>query len=134
MPPSRVCAGWFLQHADPLLKVTIVPRGNGALGFAQYLPKEVALHSEKQLMDTICMALGGRVAEEISFGRVTTGASDDLNRVTQMAYRMVQEFGMSEHIGQMSFPKSEQGGGGRLYGENTAQVMDAEAKKLVDEL
>ena len=111
-----------------------MPRGNGALGFAQYLPKEVALHSEKQLMDTICMALGGRVAEEISFGRVTTGASDDLNRVTQMAYRMVQEFGMSEHIGQMSFPKSEQGGGGRLYGENTAQVMDAEAKKLVDEL
>ena len=80
MPPSRVCAGWFLQHADPLLKVTIVPRGNGALGFAQYLPKEVALHTKDALLDQMCMALGGRVAEEITFDSVTTGASDDLRR------------------------------------------------------
>jgi AFG3 family protein len=87
---GHAIAGWFLQNADPLLKVTIVPRANGALGFAQYLPRDISLHSKEQLMDTICMALGGRVAEEISFGTVTTGASDDLNRVTQMAYRMVQ--------------------------------------------
>jgi hypothetical protein len=85
---GHALAGWFLEHADPLLKVTIIPRGKGALGFAQYLPKEVALYSREALLDRICMALGGRAAEELSFGRVTTGASDDLDRVTQMAYAM----------------------------------------------
>jgi AFG3 family protein len=131
---GHAIAGWFLEHSDPLLKVTIVPRASGALGFAQYLPKDVSLHSKEQLKDTICMALGGRVAEEICFGKVTTGASDDLNRVTKMAYQMVQVLGMNERIGNLSFPKTEQGKAGRLYGEDTAEAMDLEARKLVDEM
>lgn len=131
---GHAVAGWFLQHADPILKVTIVPRGNGALGFAQYLPKEVALHTKEQLMDTICMALGGRAAEELTFGRVTTGASDDLNRVTKMAYQMTSVLGMNERIGQLSFPKEEGGFPDKMYSETTAQVIDEEAKGLVDEM
>ena len=87
---GHAVAGWFLEHADPILKVTIVPRGSGALGFAQYLPKEVALRTESQINDMICMALAGRAAEEIIFGKVTTGASDDLRRVTQIIYQMIQ--------------------------------------------
>merc|ERR1712054_561761 len=83
---GHAVAGWNLEHADPLLKVTIVPRGKGALGFAQYLPKEIALHTKEQLIDTVCMALGGRASEEVNFGRVTTGAGDDLRRVTNMVY------------------------------------------------
>ena len=87
---GHAVAGWFLEHADPILKVTIVPRGSGALGFAQYLPKEVALRTESQINDMICMALAGRAAEEVIFGKVTTGASDDLRRVTQIIYQMIQ--------------------------------------------
>ena len=75
---GHAIVGWLLEHADPLLKVTIIPRGNGALGFAQYLPKEVALHTKEQLCDRICMALGGRASEDLHFGSVTTGASDTL--------------------------------------------------------
>ena len=131
---GHAVAGWFLKNADPILKVTIVPRGNGALGFAQYLPKEVALHTKEQLMDTICMALGGRAAEELTFGEVTTGASDDLNRVTKMAYQMTQVFGMNERIGTLSFPKEEGGFPDRMYSESTAEAIDQEAKKLVDEM
>ncbi|CAI5439589.1 unnamed protein product [Caenorhabditis angaria] len=82
---GHAIAGWFLQHADPLLKVSIIPRGKG-LGYAQYLPKEQYLYSKEQLLDRMCMTLGGRVAEEIFFGRITTGAQDDLQKVTQMAY------------------------------------------------
>lgn len=81
---GHAVAGWFLEHADPLLKVTIVPRGKGALGFAQYLPKELSLYQTEQLMDMICMALGGRVAEELFFGKISTGASDDLKKVTNI--------------------------------------------------
>ena len=134
MCAGHAIAGWYCEHALPLLKVSIVPRGSGALGYAQYVPKEQFLKAQEELEDTLCLALGGRIAEQLFGFGFSSGAQNDLERVTQMAYRMVQEFGMSEHIGQMSFPKSEQGGGGRLYGENTAQVMDAEAKKLVDEL
>jgi len=126
-------AGWFLENADPILKVTIVPRGNGALGFAQYLPKEVSLHTTEELRDTICMALGGRAAESLHFGKVTTGASDDLKRVTQMAYQMTSVFGMNDRIGTLSFPKDQQGGfPDRMYSESTAEAIDEEAKKLVD--
>ncbi|ULU10092.1 hypothetical protein L3Y34_014431 [Caenorhabditis briggsae] len=82
---GHAIAGWFLEYADPLLKVSIIPRGKG-LGYAQYLPKEQYLYSKEQLLDRMCMTLGGRVAEEIFFGRITTGAQDDLQKVTQMAY------------------------------------------------
>jgi len=131
---GHAVAGWFLENADPILKVTIVPRGNGALGFAQFLPKEVALHTTDQLQDKICMALGGRVAEELTFGEVTTGASDDLKRVTQMAYQMTQVWGMNPRIGQLSFPKEEGGFPDRMYSESTAEAIDEEAKKLVDDM
>jgi AFG3 family protein len=129
-----VC-GWNLENADPLLKVTIVPRGNGALGFAQYLPKDIALHSKPQLQDMICMALGGRAAEQINFGVVTTGASDDLRRVTGIIYGMIQEYGMNEKVGQLAFPKDEnQFDSGRGYSDATAQLIDQEAKIMVDGL
>ncbi|WKX90183.1 hypothetical protein Q1695_009209 [Nippostrongylus brasiliensis] len=82
---GHAIAGWFLEYADPLLKVSIIPRGKG-LGYAQYLPKEQYLYSKEQLLDRMCMTLGGRVSEEIFFGRITTGAQDDLQKVTQMAY------------------------------------------------
>merc|ERR1719174_117839 len=93
---GHAVAGWFLEHADPLMKVTIIPRSNGALGFAQYLPKEVFLRTRAQIEDIICMALAGRAAEQVVFGSVTTGASDDLRRVTGMIYQMIQVYGMNE--------------------------------------
>jgi AFG3 family protein len=127
--------GWFLEHADPLLKVTIIPRTSGALGFAQYLPKEVSLHTQEQLEDRMCMALGGRAAEEIIFGKVTTGARDDLDKVTRMAYAMVTSFGMSDKIGQLSFPSSGDRGDERFtkpYSEGTAQTIDEEVRRIVD--
>ncbi|EWM24473.1 Peptidase, FtsH [Nannochloropsis gaditana] len=132
---GHAVAGWNLQHADPLLKVTIVPRGSGALGFAQYLPKEVFLRTREQIMDMVCMTLAGRASEEIFFEKVTTGASDDLRKVTQIVYQMIQVYGMNDRIGNLAFPKQEGGFGmeQRAYSETTAQAMDEEAKKLVDE-
>jgi AFG3 family protein len=100
---GHAVAGWNLKHADPLLKVTIVPRSSGALGFAQYLPKEVALRTKEELEDIVCMALGGRAAEELTFGKVTTGASDDLKKVTNIIYSMIKIYGMNEKVGQVSF-------------------------------
>jgi AFG3 family protein len=132
---GHAVAGWFLEHADPLLKVTIVPRGKGSLGYAQYLPKEVSLHSKEAMVDIMCMALGGRASEYINFnGRITTGASDDLRRVTQIAYSMVQLYGMNDRIGQLSFPKDETSMvPEKPYSEKTAQVMDEEVAKIVSE-
>ncbi|KAJ0406806.1 hypothetical protein ATCC90586_000859 [Pythium insidiosum] len=132
---GHAVAGWFLEHADPLLKVTIVPRGKGSLGYAQYLPKEVALHSREALVDMMCMALGGRASEFINFdGRVTTGASDDLRRVTQIAYAMVQLYGMNDRVGQLAFPKDESNPyQEKMYSEKTAQMMDEEVQKIVNE-
>ncbi|KAL1518320.1 hypothetical protein ABEB36_001960 [Hypothenemus hampei] len=88
---GHAVAGWFLEHADPLLKVSIIPRGKG-LGYAQYLPKDQYLYSKEQLFDRMCMTLGGRVAEELFFGRITTGAQDDLKKVTQSAYAQVSHY------------------------------------------
>jgi AFG3 family protein len=132
---GHAVAGWFLEHADPLLKVTIVPRGNGALGFAQYLPKEIALRTKEQIMDIVCMALAGRASEELHFGNVTTGASDDLRRVTAMVYQMIQVYGMNDRIGQLAFPPPQEGGfpEQKPYSDATAQMMDEEAKKIVDD-
>lgn len=120
---GHAIAGWYLQHADPLLKVTIIPRSSGALGFAQYLPKELFLRTREQLNDMVCMALAGRASEQMTFGRVTTGAADDLRRVTQILYQMVQVYGMNERVGQVGFPKDE---GSmfpeRPYSNETAEV------------
>jgi len=131
---GHAVAGWFLEHADPLMKVTIIPRSSGALGFAQYLPKEVFLRTSDQIMDTVCMALAGRAAEEIFFGRVTTGASDDLRRVTDMVYSTIQIYGMNPRLGQLAFPKDPNAMfDERPYSDATARAMDEEAKRIIDE-
>jgi AFG3 family protein len=95
---GHAIAGWFMEHTDPLVKVSIVPRGIAALGYAQYLPKEQFLYTTEQLSDSMCMALGGRVAEEIIFGRISTGALSDLERITKMAYSMVTIYGMNKFV------------------------------------
>lgn len=79
---GHAVAGWFLEHSNPLLKITIIPRAKGSLGFAQYLPEEINLYAREQLIDMICVALGGRISEEITFGKITTGAGDDIKKVT----------------------------------------------------
>ena len=111
--------------------MTIIPRSGGALGFAQYLPKEVSLYSEQALVDRMCMALGGRVAEELTFGAITTGASDDLQKVTQMAYAMTSLYGMNARVGRVSFPRKDSEFE-KPYSEATAQVIDEEVRALVD--
>jgi len=130
---GHAVAGWFLEFADPLLKVSIIPRGKG-LGYAQYLPREQYLYSTEQLGDRMCMTLGGRVAEEIFFGRITTGAQDDLQKVTQSAYAQVVHFGMSEKVGQLSFEMPQQGDMqfDKPYSEATAQTIDEEVRVIVD--
>jgi AFG3 family protein len=131
---GHAVAGWFLEHADPLMKVTIIPRSSGALGFAQYLPREVYLRTQEQIMDIVCMALAGRAAEEVFFGRVTTGASDDLRRVTQLVYMTIQDYGMNSKIGQLSFPRKDGNSpGDKPYSDATAEFMDEEARRIVDE-
>merc|ERR1719287_400120 len=130
---GHAVAGWFLEHADPLLKVTIIPRTSGALGFAQYLPKEVFLRTQDEIMDIVKMALAGRAAEEIFFGRVTTGASSDLRRVTDLVYSTIQLYGMNPRLGQLAFPKDPNAMfDERPYSEKTARIMDEEAKIIVD--
>merc|ERR1712070_473949 len=126
---GHAIAGWFLEHTDPLLKVTIIPRASGALGFAQYLPKEVYLRTQEQIMDIVCKTLAGRAAEEVFFGRVTTGASDDLRRVTQLVYSTIQTYGMNSRVGQLAYPQDNNDGmpGDRPYSDATAEAMDEEA-------
>lgn len=129
---GHAIAGWFLEHADPLVKVSIVPRGIAALGYAQYLPKEQYLYTVEQLMDGICMTLGGRVAEDIIFGRISTGAQNDLERITKMAYAMVSIYGMNAKVGNVSFndPQGEYGLT-KPYSDNTAQMIDQEVRNLI---
>merc|ERR1719367_2044219 len=96
---GHALVGWMLQHTDALLKVTIIPRTSAALGFAQYTPLDKKLFSPEELMDRMCMALGGRVAESLTFNKITTGAQNDLDKVTKMAYSQVREFGFNEQVG-----------------------------------
>jgi len=126
-----VC-GWFLEYADPLLKVSIIPRGKG-LGYAMYLPKEQYLYTTEQLNDRMCMTLGGRAAERIFFNRITTGAQDDLQKVTKSAYSQITQFGMNEAVGNVSFEQPQQGEMvfDKPFSEHTAQLVDEEAKKLI---
>ncbi len=123
--------GWFLEHAEPLLKVSIVPRGTAALGFAQYLPNENLLMTTEQMNDMMAMALGGRVAEEVMLGRISTGAQNDLERVTKMAYSQIALYGMNDKIGLLSYPP-EDGRIDKPYSDDTARVIDTEVRALVD--
>ncbi|XP_068966257.1 mitochondrial inner membrane m-AAA protease component AFG3L2 [Bombus flavifrons] len=130
---GHAVAGWFLRYADPLLKVSIIPRGKG-LGYAQYLPHEQYLYTKEQLFDRMCMALGGRVSEEIFFGRITTGAQDDLQKVTANAYAQVIQYGMNEKVGNVSFQMPQQGEMtfDKPYSEHTAQLIDTEVRELIE--
>jgi len=127
-----VC-GWYLEHAYPLLKVTIVPRGTAALGYAQYTPKEQYLYTTEQLMDQICMTLGGRAAEEIIFGKISTGASNDLQQITKIAYSMVTVYGMNDRIGNISYyDPTQENQFTKPYSEETAKIIDETEKKEND--
>jgi AFG3 family protein len=129
---GHAVASWFLEHASPLLKVSIVPRGMAALGYAQYIPKDQYLHTMEQIMDSMSMALGGRVAEALLCGTISTGAQDDLEKVTRMAYSQVGIYGMNQRIGPLSFPRREgESHLTRPYSEETAQAMDEEVRTLV---
>lgn len=129
---GHAIAGWFLENADPLLKVSIVPRGVAALGYAQYLPKEQYLYRTEQLLDSMCMTLGGRAAEDIFFGKISTGAQNDLERITKMAYSMVTIYGMSEKVGNLSFydPQGEYGYQ-KPYSEKTSELIDEEVRNII---
>jgi AFG3 family protein len=131
---GHAVAGWFLEHADPLVKVSIVPRGVAALGYAQYLPKEQFLYQTEQLTDEMCMTFGGRAAEEIIFEKISTGALSDLERITKMAYSMVTVYGMNKEIGNMSFYDSKQADYtfNKPYSDATAERIDKEVKKIID--
>lgn len=132
---GHAVAGWFLEHADPLVKVSIVPRGVAALGYAQYLPREQFLYQTEQMLDEMCMAFGGRAAEEIVFGKISTGALSDLERITKMAYSIVSIYGMNPVIGNISFYDSKQSEYSfqKPYSEATAEKIDNEVKRLIDD-
>lgn len=128
-----VC-GWYLEHAYPLLKVTIVPRGSAALGYAQYTPKEQYLYNTDQLTDQICMTLGGRASEDIFFHKISTGAQNDLQQITRIAYAMVTVYGMNDKIGNISFYDPQQETTfTKPYSDETAKMIDHEVRKLIDD-
>ena len=129
---GHAICGWYLKHAHPLVKVSIVPRGLAALGYAQYLPKEQYLYTFDQLIDSVCMTLGGRAAEEIIFGQISTGAQNDLERVTKLVYSMITQYGMNKSIGHFSFvDNTGEYVYKHLYSDETARMIDHEARKLV---
>ncbi|KAH7920093.1 ATP-dependent metallopeptidase Hfl [Leucogyrophana mollusca] len=129
-----VC-GWYLEHADPLLKVSIIPRGVGALGYAQYLPPDRYLLSTPQMMDRICMTLGGRVSEEIFFGaeNITTGAQDDLQKITRMAFEACANYGMNTIIGPVSYGgrEGQKESWTKPFSEKTGEMLDGEVRKMI---
>ena len=125
---------WLLEYANPLVKVTIVPRGK-ALGAAWYLPEERQITTREQLLDEMCATLGGRAAEEIFLGAISTGASNDLERVTKQAYAMVTYFGMSDQLPNLNYYDStgQEWGFTKPYSEETARLIDKEVQKIINE-
>jgi cell division protease FtsH len=133
---GHALVGWLLPYADPVFKVSIIPRGK-ALGITWYLPEERKCVSKSVMIDRMCALIGGRVAEEILNGEPSSGALSDLERITSIAYGMVQYFGMSDAVGNLSFYDSSGAKGYNItkpYSEKTAELMDKEAKKIVDDV
>ncbi|MEO6328432.1 MAG: ATP-dependent zinc metalloprotease FtsH [Ginsengibacter sp.] len=131
---GHAICGWYLEHAYPLLKVTIVPRGTAALGYAQYTPKEQYLYNTDQLLDQICMTLGGRASEALFFGKISTGASNDLQQITKIAYSMVTVYGMNDKVGNISFHDPQQDNAFmKPYSEETGKMIDEEVRKIIDQ-
>jgi cell division protease FtsH len=124
---------WLLEHANPLVKVTIVPRGK-ALGAAWYLPEERQITNKEQLLDEMCATLGGRAAEELFMGKISTGASNDLERVTKQAYAMVVYFGMSDKLPNLNYYDStgQEWGFTKPYSEDTAKLIDSEVQNIIN--
>ena len=128
---GHAVAAWYLEHASPLVKVSIIPRGPSALGYAQYLPKEQSLYQEAQLYDRICVLLAARAAEELTFGEVSTGAADDLKRSTSIAYNMIKKFGMDKSIGHLAFDETQEYYLTPPYSNATSEKMDEAAQKII---
>ena len=130
---GHAICGWFLEHASPLVKVTIVPRGVGTLGYAQYLPKEQYITTTEQMKDRMCMTLGGRAAESVTFGRISTGAQNDLDQITKTAYSMVAIYGMNDKVGNVSFyDMQNQNSFTKPYSDETARIIDSEVRGMID--
>ena len=130
---GHAICGWYLEHAYPLLKVTVVPRGSAALGYAQYTPKEQYLYNTDQLLDQICMTLGGRASEDIFFGKISTGASNDLQQITKIAYSMITVYGMNEKIGNISYyDPNQENVFTKPFSEETGKMIDEEVRKLIE--
>ena len=123
---------WFLQYANPLIKVTIVPRGR-ALGAAWYLPEERQITTKEQMLDEMCATLGGRAAEELFTGHISSGALNDLERVTKQAYGMIAYLGMSDELPNLCYYSNEEYSFNKPYSDNTAQVIDKAVKKMINE-
>lgn len=131
---GHALCGWFLEYAHPLVKVSIVPRGVAALGYAQYLPKEKYLETTEEMKDRMCMTMGGRAAERVVFDRISTGAMSDLDVVTKMAYAAIAYYGMNEKVGNVSFYDMVNNSAfSKPYSDETAKMIDEEARKLIDE-
>ena len=123
--------GWLSEHVDPMLKVTIVPRSNGALGFTQNLPKEIALYSQEEMREMLVQLMGGRAAEKLFCGNMTTGASDDLSKATKLAYGMVAGYGFDEEVGPVNYQQEE--GYQKPYSEATGKAIDARTRMILKE-
>ncbi|MEM7102290.1 MAG: ATP-dependent zinc metalloprotease FtsH [Bacteroidota bacterium] len=131
---GHAICGWFLEHASPLVKVTIVPRGIGTLGYAQYLPKEEYITTTEQLLDRMCMTLGGRAAESVTFGKISTGAQSDLDQITKMGYGMIAIYGMNQKVGNVSFyDMMNQNQFAKPYSDDTATMIDNEVRLLIND-
>lgn len=130
---GHAICGWFLEHAHPLVKVTIVPRGLAALGYAQYLPKEQYITRKEKLLDDMCMTLGGRAAESVVFDKISTGAQSDLDHITRMSYDMILNYGLNEKVGNVSFYSMMNETYSRPFSEQTAWMVDQEVKNMIEE-
>lgn len=130
---GHAICGWFLEFAHPLVKVTIVPRGLAALGYAQYLPKEQYITRKEKLLDDICMTLGGRAAESVVFDKISTGAQSDLDHITRLSYDMIVNHGLSEKVGNVSYYSMLNDSFNRPFSEQTAYLIDQEVKNMIED-